>query len=38
MESKSVREIHDQVGMLVKTTASVPYRLMSGPIIEEIDA
>ena len=37
MDSKGYVEIRNEVTKLLKVTTIVPYRPMSGPIIEEID-
>ena len=37
MELKDTGEIQDQVAKLLKTTTIVPFRLIKGLIIEEID-
>ena len=37
MDSKGFMEIRNEAPKLLKVTTIVPYRPMSGPIIEEID-
>ena len=37
MDSKGFVEIRKEAAKLLKVTTIVPYKLMSGPIIEEID-
>ena len=37
MDSKGSMEIQNEVAKLLKVTIIVPYRPMSGPIIEEIN-
>ena len=37
MDSKGSMEIRNEAAKILKVTTIMPYRLMSGPIIEEID-
>ena len=37
MDSKGFMEIQKEAAKLLKVTKIMPYKLMSGPIIEEID-
>ena len=37
MDSRDTSEIQDQDGKLLKVTTIVPFRLINGPIIKDID-
>ena len=37
MKSRDIGYIQDQATTLLKTTVRVPFKLIKGPIIEEID-